>query len=152
MKFASNLISGAFLQRAFAGYMQSGSFDRHLRTLRSKLQSRMAHGLRLIAETFPEECRRDMPSGGFMCWVQGPPGFDSIAASREAMSLGIGLPPGPAFSACGSFRNYVGLNFSFPWNDYSESRLKSIGDLVRKHSQDWLRDADERPPTGRRFV
>jgi DNA-binding transcriptional MocR family regulator len=152
MKFASNLISGAFLQRAFAGYMRSGGFDRHLRTLRSKLQNRMAHGLRLIEETFPQECRREMPSGGFMCWVEGPPNFDSVAASREAMSLGIGLPPGPAFSACGSFRNYIGLNFSFPWNDYSESRLKSIGDLIRKHSQSRPRETEDRMQAPRRLA
>lgn len=134
MKFASNLLSGGFLQRAFADYMQAGVFDRHLRTLRGKLRARMARGLRLVAENFPAECKWAVPSGGFTCWIEGPTGFDSVAASREAMTLGIGLPPGPVFSANGSFRNFLSLNFSFPWNDYSESRLKAIGELIRRHT------------------
>jgi DNA-binding transcriptional MocR family regulator len=134
MKFASNLISGGIFQRAVADYMQSGNFNRHLRNLRAKLQDRMEHGVALIEKYFPRVCKVTKPSGGFMCWVEGPPSFDSVAACRQALARGVGLPPGPVFSAREEFRNYIGLNFSFPWTPEAEARLKAVGELVREHS------------------
>jgi DNA-binding transcriptional MocR family regulator len=134
MKFASNLLSGGIFQRAVAEYMQTGNFNRHLRSLRAKLLARMECGLALIERHFPSGCKVTKPSGGFMCWVEGPPDFDSVAACRDALARGVGLPPGPLFSVRESFRNCIGLNLSFPWTPDAEARLKVIGELVREHS------------------
>jgi len=134
MKFASNLLSGGIFQRAVAEYMQSGNFNRHLRNLRTKLLARMERGLALIDRHFPSGCKVTRPSGGFMCWVEGPPQFDSVTACRDALARGVGLPPGPLFSVREAFRNCIGLNLSFPWTPDAEARLKAIGELVREHS------------------
>jgi DNA-binding transcriptional MocR family regulator len=134
MKFAGNLISGGIFQCAIGDYMQSGGFERQLRHLRERLKDRMATGLDLIAAHFPAGCRVTNPLGGFMCWVEGPPGFDAVAACREALALGVGLPPGPLFSVREQFPNCLGLNFSFPWIEDARSRLAIIGALIRKHS------------------
>ena len=134
MKFAGNLLSGGIFQRAVADYMQSGNFNRHLRNLRGKLLARMERGLTLIERHFPAGCKVTKPSGGFMCWVEGPPEFDSVAACRDALARGVGLPPGPLFSVGEAFRNCIGLNLSFPWTPDAEARLKAIGELVREHS------------------
>ena len=134
MKFAGNLLSGGIFQHAVADYMQSGNFNRHLRNLRSKLPSRMEHGLSLIDRHFPAGCKVTKPSGGFMCWIEGPPGFDSVAACRGALARGVGLPPGPLFSVREAFRNCIALNLSFPWTPDAEARLKAIGELVREHA------------------
>ena len=134
MKFASNLISGGIFQRAVADYMHSGNFSRHLRSLRGKLLSRMEQGIALMERYFPEGCKATKPSGGFMCWVEGPPSFDSVAACRAALARGVGLPPGPVFSAREGFRNHIGLNFSFPWTVDAQARLQAIGELIRDHS------------------
>ena len=114
--------------------MQSGNFNRHLRSLRGKLHARMEHGLDLIQHHFPKGCTVTKPSGGFMCWIEGPPEFDSVAACRDALAHGIGLPPGPLFSVREQFRNCIGLNLSFPWTPDAEARLKAIGDLIGEHS------------------
>lgn len=134
MKFASNLISGGIFQRAVADYMQSGNFNRHLRQLRRELQARMDHGLALIEKHFPPGHQVARPSGGFMCWVEGPPTFDSIAACRAALARGVGLPPGPLFSVSESFRNCLGLNLSFSWNADAEARLKAVGQLMAEYA------------------
>jgi len=134
MKFAGNLLSGGIFQRAVADYMQNGGFNRHLRNLRGKFLSRMEHGLKLIDRHFPAGCRVSRPTGGFMCWVEGPPQFDSVAACRDALARGVGLPPGPLFSVREEFRNCMGLNLSFPWTPDAEARLKVIAELVREHS------------------
>ena len=134
MKFASNLISGGIFQRAVADYMHSGNFNRHLRNMRGKLLARMEQGIGLMDEYFPPGCKVTKPSGGFMCWVEGPPGFDSVAACRDALARGVGLPPGPLFSVREAFRNYIALNLSFPWTADAQARLKAIGELIREHS------------------
>jgi DNA-binding transcriptional MocR family regulator len=134
MKFASNLLSGGIFQRAVADYMHSGNFNRHLRSLRSKLLGRMEHGLHLMEKYFPPGCKVTKPSGGFMCWVEGPPDFDSVAACRDALARGVGLPPGPLFSVREAFGNCIGLNLSFSWTPDAEARLKAIGELMREHS------------------
>ena len=134
MKFASNLLSGGIFQRAVADYMQSGNFNRHIRNLRGSLFARMQRGLELIDRHFPKGCKVTKPSGGFMCWVEGPPEFDFVAACRDALARGVGLPPGPLFSVRELFRNCIGLNLSFPWAPDVEARLQAIGDLVREHS------------------
>jgi DNA-binding transcriptional MocR family regulator len=134
MKFASNLLSGGIFQRAVADYMQSGHFNRHLRGLRGKLQARMQHGQKLMAKFFPSGCKVTNPSGGFMCWVEGPANFDSMAACRDALARGVGLPPGPLFSVREGFNNCLGLNLSFPWTTEAEARLHAIGELMREYS------------------
>lgn len=134
MKFTGNLLSGGIFQRAVADYINCGSFDRHLRALRTKMKSRMDHGLKMIEKYFPEDCSVTPPAGGFMCWIEGPQNLDAMAASREALALGIGMPAGPLFSVRESLTNCIGLNFSFPWDEKSEARIKTIGELIRKHS------------------
>ena len=134
MKFASNLISGGIFQRAVADYMQSGNFNRHLRSLRGRLGARMEREIALMEQYFPAGCKVTKPSGGFMCWVEGPPEFDSVAACRDALARGVGLPPGPVFSVREAFPNCIGLNLSFPWTPDAEQRLKVIGELIAEHS------------------
>jgi DNA-binding transcriptional MocR family regulator len=94
----------------------------------------MEHGVALMEKYFPPACKVTKPSGGFMCWVEGPPSFDSVAACRQALTRGVGLPPGPVFSAREGFHNYIGLNLSFPWTAEAEARLKAVGELIRDHA------------------
>ena len=114
MKFASNLLSGGIFQRAVADYMQSGNFNRHIRNLRGSLFARMQRGLELIDRHFPKGCKVTKPSGGFMCWVEGPPEFDSVAACRDALARGVGLPPGPLFSVREVVPQLHRVEFVFP--------------------------------------
>jgi DNA-binding transcriptional MocR family regulator len=57
-----------------------------------------------------------------------------VAACRDALARGVGLPPGPLFSVREAFRNYIALNLSFPWTADAQARLKAIGELIREHS------------------
>ena len=62
----------------------------------------MQRGLRLISEMLPKDCAISNPSGGFVCWLPGPQGFDAVAASRRALLANISLAPGPMFSPAAS--------------------------------------------------
>jgi DNA-binding transcriptional MocR family regulator len=91
----------------------------------------MQRGLRLISDLLPKDCAISNPSGGFVCWLRGPQGFDAVAASRRALLANISLAPGPMFSPAASFRNFLALNFSFDWTPDRIEKLEKIASLIR---------------------
>lgn len=118
------------LVSAVTSYMAHHSYDRHLRRLRDKLAGRMRRGLNLVSQHFPQTCSVSRPDGGYFCWVRMPAAVDSIELARAALDRGISVLPGPIFSVNGSFRNFMALNLSFPWDADSEGRLKWIGEYI----------------------
>ena len=136
MKFAGNLLSGGIFQHAVADYMQSGNFNRHLRNLRSKLLSRMERGLSLIERHFPAGCKVTKPSGGFMCWIEGPPGFDQSPPVVAHWHAAWACRPARFFPFVKLSAHCIALNLSFPWTPDAEARLKAIGEAVREQAVD----------------
>ncbi|HTI02882.1 MAG TPA: PLP-dependent aminotransferase family protein [Acidisoma sp.] len=134
-KFFTNLFAGdGPLQRAAAEYIAGGHYDRPLRGIRDTLAQRMQRGLGLIAGLLPKDCAVSRPSGGFVCWVRGPQGFDATSASRQALQANISLAPGPMFSPAASFRNFLALNFSFEWTAERIEKLKAIANLMHPNA------------------
>jgi DNA-binding transcriptional MocR family regulator len=130
-QFFNDPVAGdAALQRAVAQYILRRSYDRHLRHMREELEARMRRGLTQIAQRFPAQCAVSRPAGGFMCWVRFPGNFDSLKAANRAMQQGIGILPGPLFSVTSSFRNFIGLNFSFAWNAEREAQFAKLAELL----------------------
>ncbi len=131
-KFFTNLFGGdGPLQRAAAEFISKGYYERPLRNIRETLEQRMQRGLRLISEMLPKDCAITNPSGGFVCWIRGPHGFDAVTASRRALVASISLAPGPMFSPAASFRNFLALNFSFDWTPERIGKLEKIAGLIR---------------------
>jgi DNA-binding transcriptional MocR family regulator len=118
------------VQRAIASYILRRSYDRHLRRMREQLEIRMRRGLVEIAQQLPAKCAVSRPSGGFMCWMRFPSNFDSLKTADRAMQRGLGFIPGPLFSISSSFRNFVGLNLSFEWNEETENDFLSLCGLL----------------------
>ncbi len=127
--FTDPMAGDAMLQRAVAQYILRHSYDRHLRRMRAELEVRVRRGLNLIAQTFPAQCAVSQPSGGFMCWVRFPSGFDSLEAADRALRKGLSFLPGPLFSVTSSFRNFVGLNLSFPWTKEREGEFRALAEM-----------------------
>ena len=128
--FSDLAASEAALQQAIAECIMRHSYDRQLRNVREQLQVRMRRGLQHAAHHFPPGCHVSRPSGGFMCWIRLPTGVDSMALAARAGTLGISVLPGPLFSVANSFRNFIGLNFSFAWDSDIESRFSRLASLI----------------------
>lgn len=120
----------AALQHAIAECIVRHSYDRQLRHIREQLKARMRRGMHLVAQLFPRQCTISRPSGGFMCWIRLPGNVDSIALAERAADLGISIIPGPLLSVASSFRNFIGLNFSFEWTRTTENRLATLAGLL----------------------
>ncbi|MHB0773031.1 aminotransferase-like domain-containing protein [Bradyrhizobium sp. 1.29L] len=115
---------------AVTSYMSHHSYDRHLRRLRDRLAERVRRGLSVISQNFPESCSVSRPDGGYFCWVRLPAAVDSIELAKAAIGRDVTVLPGPLFSLNGSFRNFLALNLSYPWDLASEAQLKWIGRYI----------------------
>jgi DNA-binding transcriptional MocR family regulator len=87
-----------------------------------------------IGRHFPEDVRVSRPDGGYFLWVEFAAGFDALALHRAALAHGIGIAPGPIFSARQGYRNCIRLNYGHLWNDEAEAAIGKLGELARAQS------------------
>jgi DNA-binding transcriptional MocR family regulator len=132
LKLSTTAATAAPPQLAVAGYLASGAYDRHLRRLRAALRGSVERFSYEIADRFPAGTRLSRPAGGFLLWVQLPEGTDTVELQRRALSRGLSVAPGPAFSASGAFGSYLRVNAGYAWSERTEQALDLLAGLVRE--------------------
>lgn len=125
-----NGITNPISQQVVAEFMESGGYDRHLRTLRLALLRQMQSVSAAIAEHFPAGCRISRPKGGYVLWVELPEGFDASLLHREAIAAGVAFTPGELFSASNLYRNYLRISCGYPWNARLANGIAVLGRLL----------------------
>jgi DNA-binding transcriptional MocR family regulator len=86
------------VQFAMARLIRDGSFDRHLKTLRTEHASRCAQMLTAIQRHVPAGVLRfARPHGGLYLWCRLAPGVSSRAVLDRALAAGVAFIAGPAF-------------------------------------------------------
>jgi DNA-binding transcriptional MocR family regulator len=129
-KYITSVAAPTPNQMALAAYLATGGFDRHLRQLRTTYRGLVTRISAAVAGHFPAGTRMTRPQGGHVLWVEMPPEADSILLYDRALARGISLAPGPLFSACGDYRNFIRLNCAVPWSDAVEGAIRTLGALV----------------------
>lgn len=132
LKFAQTVSSPAIPQMAAAEFLRSGGYDHHLRSLRRHLADQVARYSDEIAARFPAGTRVSRPRGGFVLWVELPPGTDSLELQERALREGVIVAPGPIFSASGRFRNFLRINCGHPWEDPTAAALQKVARLAHQ--------------------
>jgi DNA-binding transcriptional MocR family regulator len=132
LKFVSSVGVSDLFQLAAAEFLASGGYDRLLRRLRRTYAQQIEGVKHVVSRHFPEKTRVTRPSGGFVLWVVMPEGADSVAIYEQAVKEGIGVAPGPMFSASSRYRNCMRVNCGLPWSAQAERALARIGELARK--------------------
>ena len=130
LKYSQTISTPPLLQMAVAEFLESGGYDRHLRRLRSKLRLQVERTREAVAALFPAGTRVSSPAGGFVVWVELPPGVDAYALQQAALEHRISIAPGPIFSARERFTNCVRLSCGFPWSDRTQRALATLGQLA----------------------
>ncbi len=130
LKRSSTVATASLPQAAVARFLERGSYERHLRRLRRTFAGQVGRMSAAIARTFPAGTRISRPAGGFVLWVELPPGTDAIAVHRRALAAGISTSPGPIFSASGRFGNMMRINCGHPWSPRIERAVATLGQLV----------------------
>ena len=115
LKCQQDMHSATLCEVAFRNYLERNELDQHLEFLRAFNRKRRELGIRLIHECFPASTRIWEPAGGFMLWVEIPPGIDIERVYQQAMEMKVAFCRGAVFFT--SENEHVGamrLNCSRP--------------------------------------
>ncbi|OZG70353.1 GntR family transcriptional regulator [Hahella sp. CCB-MM4] len=131
LKLMTTISAAIPSQVALADYLEFGGYDRHLRKLRNNLEIQQNKMRAAITRYLPEQTRVSRPEGGYFLWLEMPEQVDSLKLFNLALRQGISIAPGPIFSATRRFRNYIRLNYGYPWGPNSEAAMENLGKIAR---------------------
>jgi 2-aminoadipate transaminase len=111
-KQASDLCTGAFVQRVVAELLANLDLDAHLATLRDCYRRQRDAMLAALAEHMPPGVAWTRPAGGMFLWVTLPEGLVARDLLACCSSRGVVFAPGDSFAPDGQFGNAMRLNFT----------------------------------------
>jgi DNA-binding transcriptional MocR family regulator len=131
-KYALTLASPTLPSMVVAEYLASGAYDRHLRRFQARVGAQVARVRDEVVQCFPPGTRVSDPRGGFVLWVELPPGTRALEVAERALAQGIAIAPGPMFSARGRFPNALRLSCGMPWSPELARALHAVGELAAR--------------------
>jgi len=117
-------------QHVLAEYLDSGAYERHLRSLRRSYEQQVERMRQAVTRHFPAETRITQPQGGFVLWLELPEEVDATALHERALGQGLAFVPGELFSASGMYRNCLRLNCGNPHAPEIEDAVRRLGQLI----------------------
>lgn len=120
------------LELAMADLLTQAGSESAYRQLRTTIAARVDEARGLIAESFPRGTRVTDPAGGYILWVELPPGSDSLALFHACLAEKICIAPGTMFSATDRYRRCVRLGVGGRWNEVQRQALRRIGALAHE--------------------
>jgi DNA-binding transcriptional MocR family regulator len=131
LKFSQTVGTATLPQMALADFLENGGYERHLRRLRRALADQVARVSDAIIGAFPVGTRISRPRGGFVLWVEMPPGKSALDLHARALEEKISIAPGPIFSAKQRFGSCFRVSAGFPWSDKIERSIRTLGAIAR---------------------
>ncbi|MFM0504843.1 aminotransferase-like domain-containing protein [Paraburkholderia caffeinilytica] len=130
LKLMTTLSACIPAQAGIADYLQHGGYDRHLRSLRSSLQSQLDRMEAALHKWLPSTVRWVRPTGGYLLWLQLPQSIKAMELHALATARGISIAPGPIFSAMHGFQDCIRLNFGHPWDNRFENAIRGLAEIL----------------------
>jgi len=129
LKYTTTTATATLPQLALAEFMAGGGFQQHLRRARKAYAQRLGSIRQAVIRHFPKGIRVTRPAGGFLLWVQLPPGTDSLELYKRALASGIAITPGHLFSASDRYRDFIRLNAA-QWSEEWDWAMRRLGRLT----------------------
>lgn len=130
LKLMTTLSACIPAQAGVADYLENGGYDKHLRSLRSSLQTQLGQMEAALHQWLPNSVKWVRPQGGYMLWLQLPQSVKAMELHALASARGVSLAPGPMFSATRAFQNCVRLNFGHPWDARFEDAIRALAEIL----------------------
>lgn len=130
LKYVSNIAATSVAQLAIADYLESGRYDRYLRTAREQYQRGVIRMSDAIVKLFPAGTRVSQPQGGFVIWLQLPEEVDCFKLAKQLLTQGVSIAPGPIFSAANKYSNCLRLSCATKWDARLEAALAMIAAAI----------------------
>lgn len=138
LKFMSSMSCPTIVQYAMADVLQSGKYDRHLRTMRIQLAKSMHELILAIERYFPANTRITQPQGGYVLWVELPlenlisKNFDTYELTLRLLEERIAVTPGKIFTTTQKYKNCMRLSSGGLWTPQKEKALKRVGEVIKQ--------------------
>lgn len=129
LKSLTSVATATPTQWAIGRFLETGGYQRHLRSLRQRLADQVGAMAETVARSFPEGTRVSRPAGGFVLWVELAEDADTNLLYDRAIPEGIVFSPGEIFSASGRFRNALRLSAG-SWNEEVARAVSRLGKLA----------------------
>ena len=131
-KCQQDMHSATLCEVAFRRYFETGRLDSHLDFLRQFNRERRELALQVIEDCFPSSVKVWRPAGGFMLWVELPPGTDMDRVYRAALSEKVAFcPSGVFYTSQEQEIAAMRLNCSRPSEEALVKGLKVLGNILR---------------------
>ncbi|MBF0280056.1 MAG: PLP-dependent aminotransferase family protein [SAR324 cluster bacterium] len=117
-------------QMLIAEFLESGSYDRHLKRLRNALKQQMENLNSAVVRHFPRETKINRPQGGMVLWIELKPTIDGLEIYQAALREKISIIPGCVFSHSQKFQNFIRLNYGDPWTEKLEQGISTLGTIL----------------------
>ena len=130
LKYAHTVGTATLTQMAIADFLEHGGYERHLRRLRRAVSDQVARMSAAVAASFPQGTRISRPRGGYVLWIEMPPGKNALTLHARAQERNISIAPGPIFSAKQRFSNCLRLSAGFPWSETIERSVAVLGQIA----------------------
>jgi DNA-binding transcriptional MocR family regulator len=123
------------VELAIAELLSQPGLEAGLRSLRQRVAQRLDEARELIAASFPAGTRATAPSGGFILWVELPPGLDSMRLYEACLDERIVVAPGTLFSATERYRHCIRLGVGGAWDAAAHRALRRVGEIATDLAQ-----------------
>lgn len=130
LKFTQSRNNEELSQLALADYIATPAYDRHLRQLRSTLQTQRQKTAEAIAHYFPAGTRLNNPDGGLALWVEMPKGLSSAKIFDAALREKILITPGQMFSNSLRFDAFIRINCGLHYDKLVDHGLQRLGHIM----------------------
>ena len=131
LKLNASIATTSMGQHLVAEFLKSGSYDRHLRTLRTALKNQASNTALAVARHFPKGTRITAPQGGLTLWLELDPQVDSMQVFQEARKRKIAILPGIMCSATKKYKHFIRISCGFRWSEEIEQGIATLGSIVR---------------------
>ncbi|AUL99671.1 MAG TPA: PLP-dependent aminotransferase family protein [Pseudothauera hydrothermalis] len=132
LKFCSSVAQPAVTCEALGVFLENGGYAQHMRRLRRTYAGQIDRLRGLIDQVFPAGTRATEPTGGFLVWVELPPGCDADRLFDEALARGISITPGTLFSPSGRYTRHIRLSGCYPFSERHIHALVTLGQLASR--------------------
>lgn len=130
-KFGVSCATSVINQLVLAGLLETGGYERHLRSLRLTLAQNVARLSERVLRHFPDNVRISRPDGGLSIWIELPGAVDTTELFNQASSFGVNIAPGQIFSTDPKkYRHCLRLNAGVLWNADLEAGIVRLGQAV----------------------
>ena len=134
LKFITTIASPSLSQLVIGSFLESGGYERYLRSLRIAFSEQVQSVSKAIAKYFPEGTRITRPRGGYLLWVELPKNVDALRLFHDAIRENISILPGTIFSPSARFKNHIRISCGYPWSERLDRALLTLGRLCQQQA------------------